>query len=119
MSKSMLQSVNGKETTMFRSENERESVEKYEKIAKEDVKVKKRVQKNYDMVSQNGDTLELSDAGKKLCVSQEADEVSSAGKKVSDAVLSGCSEAKLKQMYAQKKISKQQYEKAMRRIKKR
>lgn len=52
------------------------------------------LKRNYDAISKNGDTLELSEKGKKM----------------SDNILIGCSEAKLKQLYANKEITKQQYD---------
>lgn len=55
------------------------------------------LKKCYDAVSKNGDTLELSTSGKKL----------------SDSMLAGCSEAKLKQLYTDKEITKQQYDRIM------
>lgn len=51
--------------------------------------------KKYDQISKDGDTLELSKP------------------KISDAMLSGYSEARLKQLFNNKEISRQQYDKAM------
>lgn len=51
--------------------------------------------KKYDQISKDGDTLELSKP------------------KISDAMLSGYSEAKLKQLFNNKEISRQQYDKAI------
>ncbi len=50
----------------------------------------------FEQMSKDGDTLEL---GRK--------------KSISDAVLKGYSETKLKQLYTSKEISKQQYDKAI------
>ena len=49
----------------------------------------------YDRISKDGDTLELSKP------------------KISDAMLSGYSEARLKQLFNNKEISRQQYDKAI------
>ncbi|MCR5510995.1 MAG: hypothetical protein K6F54_08620 [Lachnospiraceae bacterium] len=49
----------------------------------------------YDQISKDGDTLELSSP------------------KISDALLRGYSDVKLKQLYNNKEISKQQYDKAV------
>lgn len=70
----------------------------------EKLEVKNIKGKRYDAVSKNGDTLELSDVGKAM----EKD-----GGKILDSTLSGYSESKLKQLYIQKTITKQQYDKAM------
>lgn len=51
--------------------------------------------KKYDQISKDGDTLELSKP------------------KISDAMLSGYSEARLKQLFNSKEISRQQYDKAI------
>ncbi len=51
--------------------------------------------KKYDQISKDGDTLELSKP------------------KISDAMLSGYSEARLKQLFNNKEISRQQYDKAI------
>lgn len=56
---------------------------------------------NYEAISKNGDTLELSDHGKKLA---------SSGSKIADNILAGYSDAKIKQLYTSQKISRQQYE---------
>lgn len=77
--------------------------------------------KKYDAVSKNGDTLELSEDGKKMGERADAAQegrpaktvISDSGKKISDSTLTGYSVAKLKQMYANKEISKQQYERIM------
>ena len=53
--------------------------------------------KKYDQISKDGDTLELSKP------------------KISDAMLSGYSEARLKQLFNNKEISRQQYDRAIRR----
>lgn len=74
------------------------------------------LKKKYAAVSKNGDTLELSEAGKrlgvreKLDVSQFSGELVASSKKIADTTLAGYSDAKLRQMYAGKKITKQQYE---------
>ena len=70
-------------------------------------------------VSRNGDTLELSQAGSRL--GDKGDAGSSPGKKViaesngqiSEAVLSGYSRSKLRQLYADKQITRQQYERVL------
>lgn len=79
------------------------------------------LKKHYDAVSKNGDTLELSRAGKLM--EQNSDKniaaaKNSAGGKISDTMLSGYSDAKLKQLYSQKAITKQQYDKAVKKRKK-
>lgn len=76
------------------------------------------LKKNYDAISKNGDTLELSEDGKKLGKHTDMENpsisgkkvFSDSGKKISDSILAGCSEAKLKQLYANKEITKQQYD---------
>lgn len=81
--------------------------------------------KNYDAVSKNGDTLELSEEGKKL--GEHSDEgnssvsvkkvFSDSAKKISDTMLASCSETRLKQLYANKEITKQQYDRMIKRKK--
>ena len=76
-------------------------------------------ERKYTAVSRNGDTLELSEAGSRLGGKGGAD--GSPGKKVitepggqiSDAALSKYSKSKLRQLYAGRQISRQQYERAM------
>lgn len=92
-----------------------------EKSGSKEVELKK----NYDAVSKNGDTLELSEEGKKM--GEHPDKVnpstsvkmiiSDSGKKISDSILAGCSDAKLKQLYANKEITKQQYDRIMKKKK--
>lgn len=76
------------------------------------------LEKNYDAISKNGDTLELSEKGKKMgaCLNMEV-EFPDSGKKISDSVLTGYSEAKLKQLYVNKEITKQQYERIIKKKK--
>lgn len=77
--------------------------------------------KKYDAVSKNGDTLELSEDGKKMGERTNTDQkarpaktiISDSGKRISDSALAGYSLAKIKQMYANKEISRQQYERIM------
>lgn len=79
------------------------------------------LKRNYDAISKNGDTLELSEEGKSMGEHPEMDNpalsgkrvISDSGKKLSDSILAGCSEAKLKQLYANKEITKQQYDRIM------
>lgn len=79
------------------------------------------LKRNYDAVSKNGDTLELSEDGKKLGKHPDRKNpslsgkkiTSDSGKKISYSILAGCSEAKLKQLYANKEITKQQYDRFM------
>lgn len=79
------------------------------------------LKRNYEAVSKNGDTLELSEDGKRLGENKDVAHpsgsakkiISDSGKKMSDSILTGCSEAKLKQLYADKKITKQQYDRLM------
>lgn len=76
------------------------------------------LKRNFDAISKNGDTLELSEDGKKLGKHPDEENpslsgkkiISDSGKKISDSILAGCSEAKLKQLYANKEITKQQYD---------
>lgn len=84
------------------------------------------LKKRYDAVSKNGDTLELSEKGKKMGGQAVEDTspsgkkgFSGSGKKVSDSILTGYSDAKLKQLYANKEITRQQYERIMKMKKKR
>lgn len=75
------------------------------------------LRKGYDTISKDGDTLELSEQGKRWLKRPYVDKTSisgnkiitSSGKKISDSLLTGYSEAKLKQLYASKEITKQQY----------
>lgn len=79
------------------------------------------LKRKYEAVSKNGDTLELSEEGKKsrehmgmADASLPAKKIiSDSGKKISDSILNGYSEAKLKQLYANKEITKQQYDRIM------
>lgn len=83
--------------------------------------------RNYDAVSKNGDTLELSENGRKMAGKPGAENMAPSGKriisdtekKISEKVLAGCSEAKIKQLYRNKKITRQQYERVMKMKKKR
>lgn len=77
--------------------------------------------RNYNAISKNGDTLELSEEGKSMgahtdmeqpSLSSKSD-ITDSGKKIPDVTLAGYSKAKLKQLYASKKISKQQYERVL------
>ena len=79
------------------------------------------LKKNYDAVSRNGDTLELSEEGKRRGEHTDMEHpslaakkvISDSGKKISDHILTGYSEAKLKQLYANREITKQQYDRIM------
>lgn len=81
------------------------------------------LKKNYDAVSRNGDTLELSEEGKRRREHTDMDQpsvsgekvISGSGKKISDNILTGYSETKLKQLYANREITKQQYDRIMKR----
>ena len=81
------------------------------------------LKRNYDAISKNGDTLELSEDGKKLGKHPNMENpsisgkkvISDSGKKISDSILASCSEAKLKQLYANKEITKQQYDRFIKR----
>lgn len=64
---------------------------------------------HYDKVSKDGDTLEISKNGG-IMLKRESP---SGEKQVSVAELISASEAKLKQLYSQKQITKQQYDKYM------
>ncbi len=83
------------------------------------------MKKSYDAVSKNGDTLELSEEGKKMGEHSDTEDptlstkkiISDSGKNISDSVLSGYSEAKLKQLFANKEISKQQYDRIIKKKK--
>lgn len=68
------------------------------------------LKRDYDAISKNGDTLELSEKGKKLGRYMDKDGEAFSGKKIADNILAGCSGAKLKQLYANKEITRQQYE---------
>ena len=91
----------------------------HEKIEKGYGEAGKRIERKYTAVSKNGDTLELSEAGSRLGGKGGAD--ASPGKKViaeasgqiSDAALSKYSKSKLRKLYASRQISRQQYERAM------
>lgn len=85
----------------------------------------KKESKKYSAISKDGDTLELSDKGKisgknintqNLSVSLKNTSMAS-GKKISAAMLSGYPEGKLKLLYANKEITKQQYEPVMKKKK--
>lgn len=79
--------------------------------------------KNYRNISKNGDTLELSETGRKLGgqkqtvnASQSAKKViSESGGSIPDSSLASYSETKLRQMYSNKEITKQQYDRVMKR----
>ena len=76
-------------------------------------------ERKYKAVSKNGDTLELSEAGSRLGGKGGADAspgkkvIVEAGGQISDAALSKYSKPKLRQLYASRQISRQQYERAM------
>lgn len=77
--------------------------------------------KKYTSISKNGDTLELSEAGKKNAaalqnvsnINSSNSSSSSSTQNISDATLASCSTSKLQQLYSQNAITKQQYDKAM------
>ena len=71
----------------------------WEKAGKTYVCEAKSQEKREKFMSKNGDTLELS----------------AVGKKISDSVLMGYSKVKLKQLYSNQKISKQQYDRIIKR----
>lgn len=81
--------------------------------------------RSYDAISKNGDTLELSEEGRKLGEHSDKGNASisakkifsDSGKKLSDSMLAGCSETKLKQLYANKEITKQQYDRIIKKKK--
>lgn len=83
------------------------------------------LKRNYNAISKNGDTLELSEAGKTLGVHTEMENLFPSGrnslagsvKKIPDVAFAGCSKSKLKQLYASKKITKLQYERMLKKIK--
>lgn len=85
------------------------------------------MKRNYDAISKNGDTLELSEEGKKMGDHSDMDKstlsakkvIQESGKKISDSILAGYSEAKLKQLYSNKEISKQQYDRIIKMRKRR
>lgn len=85
------------------------------------------LKKNYDAISKNGDTLELSEEGKKMGEHSDKGDssipakkiFSDSGKKIPDSMLASCSEAKLKQLYANKEITKQQYDRMIKKKKSR
>lgn len=91
------------------------------KYASMDISLKK----NYNAISKNGDTVEISEAGRSLGVHTETEDLSisgrssikGSGQKIPDVALAGYSKAKLKQLYASKKITKQQYERILKKIK--
>lgn len=108
--------------------NQANQMVKEEKIKKtEEGYAKKEIEpeRNYEAVSKNGDTLELSEDGKKMAGHSAAEDlsqsekkvISDTGKKVSENVLAGYSEAKLRQLYRNGEISRQQYERVMKRKK--
>lgn len=72
--------------------------------------------RNYSAVSKDGDTLEISETGKndknKVTVTENTDVQN--GSQMTDAALVKCSKVRLKQLFQKGKITKQQYEKAMR-----
>lgn len=91
-----------------------------DKVNKEEMNAKSGIKKRYEAISKNGDTLELSEAGKALEQNRElgsADNakmvISDSATRISDSTLAGYSESKLRQLYAQRSITKQQYDKAM------
>ena len=105
-----------------KSDNSKETVmEKQE--GKEITGRENALKRTYDAVSENGDTVEISEAGRSLQAQENTDgnqyslseKKATSDKKLSDAALAGYFEKKLKRLYNSKGISKQQYERAMRR----
>ncbi|MEY8392314.1 hypothetical protein AALA98_13280 [Lachnospiraceae bacterium 45-W7] len=82
------------------------------------------LKKNYNAISKNGDTLEISEEARLLGVHTETEHlplsdknsITGSGKKIPDAALAGYSKEKLKQLYASKQITKQQYERILKKI---
>ncbi|MCI8299883.1 MAG: hypothetical protein HFI69_05960 [Lachnospiraceae bacterium] len=83
------------------------------------------LRRNYNAISKNGDTLEISEAGKLLGVHTEMEDLTPSGRnsiacstqKIPDVALAGYSKTKLKQLYASNKITKQQYERMLKKMK--
>lgn len=100
--------------------NDMQSEDRRKKL-KEGYGIKEVGMRKYGAISKNGDTLELSESGKELGRHPHVDVRSLSGKKIisdsgdkmPDNVLAGCSKARLKQLYANKEITRQQYEHIM------
>lgn len=119
MSNNITDFISQKTTTMVNTPNtpsETETDKTKENTKEEHNSEKVPLKKNYDAISKNGDTLELSEAGKALSINMNNTSISgennanNSGKKLSDAALIGYPEAKLKQLYLNKVITKQQYQ---------
>lgn len=119
------ESVSGKTTNTSNPPTEIDVRKGKEKIGEEYVGKEVSLKKNYNAVSKNGDTLELSEAGRALGEQKDVDNQSFSGKsgitdsvkKISDIALARYSKAQLKQLYASKKITKQQYERFQKKAK--
>lgn len=96
-----------------------------EKIGEEHASTEENLKSSYNAVSKNGDTLEISEAGRILGEQKNVDNQPLSGKsssadpekKISDSVLAGYSKAQLKQLYVSKKITKQQYDRFLKKAK--
>lgn len=98
-------------------QNNNEGIETMSKDVSEEKKA------DYSAVSKDGDTLTLSERSKDSGnIQTKADapdgKVIASSEKMTDAALAKCSTSKLKQLLQQGKISKQQYEKAMKKASK-
>lgn len=84
-------------------------MEKEENVNLQEKIVSKKAEEKYTAVSKDGDTLEIS----KEVHADQTIAADSVTLKMSDAVLKNCSKEKLKQLLQNGKISRQQYDKAM------
>lgn len=121
MENKALDSVSRKTEVMKSPSDEMTAGDRKKKTEEKSENKEVELKKNYDAISKNGDTLELSKEGKKLGGHPDVDNSSNFTKKVisdsrknlSDRVLTGYSDAKLKQLFANKEITKQQYDRIM------
>lgn len=107
-------------TEVTRNPVDEMSTEQSKKMTEERYENKEvELKRNYDTISKNGDTLELSEEGKNMGEHPDKNKkiISDSGKTLSDSVLTSYSEAKLKQLYADKEITKQQYDRIIKKKK--
>ena len=107
--------------------NEIQAGEKIKKTGEEYGRKRVELKRNYDAISKNGDTLELSEEGRKKagnpaaegtsCFGKKVISDAGTGKKISENILAGFSASKLRQLYANKEITRQQYERIMKKKK--
>lgn len=118
MQSKALDTVSRTTEAVRKPQSETPAEERQQKTEERHISKEVEMKHNYEAISKNGDTLELSEDGKKMGAQSDPQQspllskkiISESSKKIPDNILAGYSESKLKQLYINKKISKQQYD---------